>query len=88
MNTVAPRLLLRSFLTRGSRYGLVIPRQPYLPPSMSSQQNTREQHHRQFLHSCLLFHDSWRFGDLLEHPVRSTTPSFPSAVHGVYGFPV
>lgn len=84
----SPTAVVMLFLTRGCRYGLVIPRQAYPPllPTVSSLHNTRE-HHRNFLHSSLLIRDSRRFGDILEHPARSSTSSFPLAPHGVYGFP-
>ena len=72
--------------------------QPYLALSSTRIQarTFRDNKNRQILHSCLLFHDSGRFGGFLGHhqaTEQSYVPSFalsPMAVshHGVYEFPV
>ncbi|KAG9194108.1 hypothetical protein G6011_04143 [Alternaria panax] len=62
--------------------------------SATTQHQHQHGHHRNLLHSCLLFTDTRRFGGFLEqgqHQQSSQStlvqPSFGHPVHGVYGYP-
>ena len=89
VNKLCPQLLV-GLSDKRFRCRPMTAAQPYQPSAASApQHHIREQYDRHLLYSCSLFHDSRRFGGLLEHQARSSTPSFSSAAqHGVYGFPV
>jgi hypothetical protein len=60
----------------------------------ATQHQHQHGHHRNLLHSCLLFTDTRRFGGFLEqgqHQQSSQStlvqPSFGHPAHGVYGYP-